>query len=174
MDFYDLNESAGRYSVEVNYRTTVTEVRESFAKLLLGYVSAALKERDYHVKKYFAEHPFRIIVSAKNWLDGEWVLVVSYYPQDDCFVVSRGFYNKDRDTVTVQSSERCVGHSAAEVFRSVYNMMHRIKDEPPHHVGGLKPIKGKTGPTQGSMRPMQGTLNLDKFLKPANDDKIGM
>ena len=174
MDFYSLNESANRYSVEVNYRTTVTEVREGFAKLVLGYVSAAMKERNYYVKKYFAEHPFRIIVSAQNWVDGNWCLVVSYYPAEDCFVVSKGFYNKDRDTVTVQSTEKCAGHSAAEVFRSVYNTMHKIKDEKPHHVGDLKGVKGKTGPKQGSIRPTQSFDNMLKFLKPSGDDKVGM
>ena len=174
MEFYELNESANRYSVEVNYRTTGSEVKNEFAKLVLGYVSAALKERNYYVKKYFAEHPYRIIISSHSWLDGGWTLVVSYFPSDDCFVVSKGLYNKDRDTVTIQSSERCVGHSAAEVFRTVFNMMHHIKDQPPHHTGGLKGVKGKTGPKQGLTRPSQSMENLSKFLKPSGEDKMGM
>jgi len=174
MDFYQLDEATTRYSVEVNYRTNLKEVKEGFAKMVLGYVSAALKERGFHVKKYLGEHPYRLIVSARNWVDGEWVLVVSFYPKEDCFVLSKGFFNKDRDTVTVQSSERCKDDSAADIFRTVFNKMSKLKDEPDHHVGGLKGVKGKTGPKKGSMRPTQSFENLAKFLKPSREEKIGM
>lgn len=177
MDFFDLNEATNRYSVEVNYRTTATEVRKGFAKLLLGYVSAAIKERGYHVKKIMDEEPYRIIVSARNWNDGEWVFVLSFHDDKDCFILSKGFYNKDRNTVTVQSSEKCVGHSAADVFRTLFNKMDKIKDAPAHHVGDLKGVKGKTGPKKGSIRPTQSYDNFAKFgfspPTPQKNDKIG-
>lgn len=159
MNFYELNaridESTNRYSVEVNYRTTASEVKEGFAKLLLGYVSAALKERGYHAKKIFNQMPYRIIVSSHNWVDGEWVLIVSYNSNMDCFILSKGFFNKDRETVTVQSNEKCAGHSASEIFKNVFNRMDGIRNDPPHHIGGLKGVKNKTGPQKGSMRPAQ-------------------
>lgn len=172
MDFYQLDEATTRYSVEVNYRTDLKEVKEGFAKLVLGYVSAALKGRGFHVKKYLGEHPYRIIVSAKNWNDGEWVLVVSFYPKDDAFVLSKGFFNKDRDTVTVQSSEKCQGDTASDIFKTTFNKMSKIKDEKPHHIGRLKGVKNKTGPKKGSMRPAQG-FNVADFLSPSNDEKAG-
>ena len=56
-----LDEST-RYSVEVNYRTKTDEVLEGFAKIALGYVSAALKKQGYHVRQIFDEKPMRIIV----------------------------------------------------------------------------------------------------------------
>lgn len=174
MNFYELNEATSRYSVEVNYRTTTEEVKEGFAKLLLSFVSAAMKERSYHVKKVMDEKPLRIIISAKNWQDGEWVLLISFNPDEDCFVLSKGFYNKDRDTVTVQSSEKCVGHSAAEIFRNLHAKMEKVKNEKPHHIGDLKGGKGKPGPQKGSMRHAQSYLNLSKFLSPSSEDKVGM
>ncbi len=176
MNFYQLLESTNRYSVEVNFRTTMQEVTDSFAKMLLGYVSAALKNNGYHVKKKFDAEPYRIIASPNKWIDGEWVLVVSFHPNMKCFVMSKGFYNKDRDTVTVTdgNSEKCVGHSASEIYKTVFNRMAKIKDEKPHHVGGLKGVKGKTGPQQGSMRPAQGLTNKSKPMHPQGEDRMGM
>jgi len=177
MNFYELDEATTRYSVEVNYRTTIKEMKEGFAKLLLGYVSAALKERNYHVKKIFDEEPYRIIVSAHNWTDGEWVLIVSYNSKQDCFVLSKGFYNRDRQTVTVQSSEKCEGGSAADIFRALFNKMNKIKEEKPHHMGDLKGVKGKTGPKQGKTRPAQRyqtQQQIKQQTQPSNNDKMGM
>ena len=48
------------YSVEVNYRTTKVELLDRYAKLVLGYVSAALKKNGYHVKHVFGDKPMRI------------------------------------------------------------------------------------------------------------------
>ena len=95
-----LNEDS-RYSVEVNYRTKTKEVLEGFARIALGYVSAAIKKRGYHVKQVFDHGPIRIMVSSRNWDDGEWVGMVSYNGKDDggCFVISNGFYNKDRKSI---------------------------------------------------------------------------
>ena len=41
-----LNErvETSRYAVEVNYRTTMDEANHGFAKIALGYISAALKK----------------------------------------------------------------------------------------------------------------------------------
>jgi len=179
MNFYDvesamLSEATTRYSVEVNYRTTAKEMKEGFAKLVLTYISAAVKQRGYHTKKVFDQEPIRIIVSTKNWVDGEWVYVISYHSRMDCFIISKGFYNKDRDTVTIQdSSEKCDGDSAAEIFKSLSQKLEKVREEPPHHVGGLKPVKGKTGPTKGSMRPTQ-KYQMKKDIQPSTNDKMGM
>jgi hypothetical protein len=62
-----------RYSIEVNYRTKKDEALEGFAKIALGYVSAALKNHNYHTKHVFSEKPLRLMVSTRNWDDGEWV-----------------------------------------------------------------------------------------------------
>jgi hypothetical protein len=174
MDFFDLNEATTRYSVEVNFRTTAQEVKDGFAKLLLGYVSAALKQRGYHVKKVMDQKPFRILVSARNWTEGEWVMVISFNNDQECFVLSRGFYNKDRDTVTIQSSEKCAGETAADVFRIVFNKMDSLRKEPPHH-HGLKGVHKKPGPKSGIKRPTQSYQNFTKFgFSPKKDDRIGM
>ena len=143
-----LNEAttATRYSVEINYRSTIKEVAESFAKIALGYVSAAMKQNDYHVKHVFEEKPIRILVSSRNWDDGEWVGLVSWNPEHKCFIVSKGFYNKDRKTVSVQSSEKCKGDNAFEITKQVYNMMHDLKGKPDRHMEKLKPVPLKRGP----------------------------
>ena len=173
MNFY---ESTNRYSVEVNFRTTMKEVTNGFAQMLLGYVSAAVKQRGYHVKKVFDAEPYRIIISSNKWIDGEWVLVVSFHPNMKCFMMSKGFYNKDRDTVTVPdgNTEKCAGHSAADIYKSVFNRMSKIKDEPTHHIGGLKGIKGQTGPKQGSMRPAQSLMTKSQAIRPSGEDRMGM
>jgi hypothetical protein len=72
-----LDEADTRYSVEVNYRTRTTEILHNAAKITLGYASAALKKAEFHVKQVFEEEPLRIMVSARNWDDGEWVCLVS-------------------------------------------------------------------------------------------------
>lgn len=142
------NESVGatRYSVEVNYRTTPNEALEAFAKIALGFVSAGIKQHNYHVKHVYTEKPLRILISSRNWDDGEWVGVVSWNPEEKCFVVSKGFYNKDRKTVSIQKSEKCKGDSASELTKHVYNMMHDLKKKPDRHQEKLKPVPLKRGP----------------------------
>ena len=144
----ELNESsdATRYSVEVNFRSKADEVLDGFAKIALGYVSAGLKQHNFHVKHVYAETPIRILISSRNWDDGEWVGVVSWNPSYKCFVVSKGFYNKDRKTVSVQSSEKCKGENAFEITKQVYNMMHDLKGKPDRHMEKLKKIPLKPGP----------------------------
>lgn len=137
---------ATRYSVETNYRSTPEEVLENFAKISLGYVSAGLKQHNFHVKHVFTEKPVRILVSSRNWDDGEWVVTVSWNPEHKCFVVSKGYYNKDRRTVSIQSSEKCQGDNAAEITKQVFNLMHHLKGQPDRHQEKLKPAKLRPGP----------------------------
>jgi hypothetical protein len=141
-----LNEADTRYSVEVNFRTRTNEVLKAAAKITLGYVSAALKKMEYHVKQVFEEDPLRILVSARNWDDGEWVCVVSWNPKEHCYVISKGFYNKDRKTVSVQNSSKCEAENAAEIAQQVKSVMHSFRDLPDRHVEKLKKVPLKRGP----------------------------
>lgn len=140
-----LNESDSRYSVEVNYRTKIDEVLKSYAKICLGYASAGLKRKEFHVRQVFEESPLRIMISSRNWDDGEWVGLVSWNESKHCYVISSGFYNKDRKTVSVQNSKECDANSAAEIVSEVINMMHDLKDKPDRHVQKLKKVPLKRG-----------------------------
>jgi len=144
----NLTEAAetSRYAVEVNYRTTSKEALEGYAKICLGYVSAALKNHGYHTKHVFTEKPLRLLVSSRNWDDGEWTGVVTWNSDHNCFVVSKGFYNKDRRTVSIQSSQKCDGDSAADVTKTLHNTMHNLKGQPDRHVAKMKPVPLKRGP----------------------------
>lgn len=139
------NSDSTRYSVEVNFRSNVDQVLDNFAKIALGYVSAGIKQHNFHVKHVYTEKPVRILVSSRNWDDGEWVCVVSWNPEQKCFICSKGFYNKDRRTVSIQHSEKC-GDTAAEITKHVYNMMHDLKGKPDRNVEPLKPAHLKPGP----------------------------
>jgi hypothetical protein len=144
----NLTEAAqtSRYAVEVNYRTTAKEALEGFAKICLGYVSAALKNHGYHTKHVFTEKPLRLLVSSRNWDDGEWAGVITWHPDHNCFVISKGFYNKERRSVSIQSSKKCDGDSAADVTRELHNAMHQLKQQPDRHVEKMKPVPLKRGP----------------------------
>lgn len=135
-----------RYSVEVNYRTTSKEALEGFAKIALGYVSAALKNHGYHTKHVFTEKPLRLLVSSRNWDDGEWTGVVSWNHEHNCFVVSKGFYNRERKTISMQHSKKCEGDSASEIAKELHNLMHHLKNQPDRHQEKLKPVPLKRGP----------------------------
>jgi hypothetical protein len=135
-----------RYAIEVNYRTTAKEALEGFAKISLGYVSAALKNHGYHTKHVFTEKPLRLLVSSRNWDDGEWTGLVTWNPDHACFVVSKGFYNKDRRSVSIQNSKKCDGESASDVAKELHNMMHHLKSQPDNHLPKLKPVPLKRGP----------------------------
>ena len=137
---------ATRYSVEINYRTTTEEVLEANAKITLGYVSAALKAANLHCKQVFDAKPVRLLVSTRNWDDGEWIAMASWNPKLACFVISKGFYNKDRKTVSVQGSHKCEGTSAADITKELRNLMHHLKDKPDRHKEKLKPVPLKRGP----------------------------
>lgn len=143
-----LNESNTRYSVEVNFRTKIKEVMESYARICLGYVSAALKQTDMHVKQVFDDGLIRIIVSARNWDDGSWVVVVSWNPHHNCFVITKGFYNKMNKQVSYKNGSEihCKTDNASEITAQVRTTMHQIKDQPDRHVEKLKRVPLKRGP----------------------------
>lgn len=134
-----------RYSIQVDYRTEKKDVLQAFAKLVLGYVSAGLKKMGMHTKHVFDETPLRLLVSSRNWDDGEWVGVVSWSEKDQCFLISKGFYNKDRKTVSVQTTKKCADN-ASEIAKDMRNLMLHLKDQPDRHVEKLKPAHLKRGP----------------------------
>ena len=135
-----------RYSVEVNYRTKANEVLEGYAKIVLGYVSAAVKQRGYHVKHVYTEKPIRILISSRNWDDGEWCCVITFNPEHKCFVLSKGFYSKQHVSVHVQTSNRCANDSAADITKDVVNTMHSLKNVPDRYQEKLKAVPMKRGP----------------------------
>lgn len=140
--------TSARYSVEVTFRSKISDVLDSFAKICLGYVSAALKQNGYHVKQVYDQKPIRILVSSRNWDDGEWVGVVNFNHEHEggCFVVSKGFYNKDRKSVSIQSSKKCSGDSAAQIVTDLRNLMHNLKGMPDRHHEKIKGVPLKRGP----------------------------
>lgn len=141
-----LTESESRYSVEVNFRTKTDEVLHQAAKITLGYASAALKKANFHVKQVFEKDPLRILISSRNWDDGEWSCVVSWNPEKRTYIISKGFFNKDRNTVSVQQSKICDAENAAEIANQVRNVMHDLKDKPDRHIEKLKKVPLKRGP----------------------------
>lgn len=129
-----LNEKveSSRYAVEVDFRTTLDEANFGFAKIALGYVSSCLKKMGYHIKLVFSEKPLRVIVSSRNWDDGEWVGMISYNSQLNMFVLSKGHFNKSDKTVSIQHSEKIdKPHSAQHMSEKLKNMMDSLKKEPP-------------------------------------------
>lgn len=137
---------ASRYAIQVNYRTKGEEALDAFAKICLGFISAAIKKHGFHTKHVFDEKPYRLMVAARNWDDGEWIGVVTWHHELECFVLSKGFYNKDRKTVSVSNAKKCSGESAADITKELHNMMHNLKDQPDRHVEKLKPVPLKRGP----------------------------
>lgn len=144
-----------RYSVEVNYRSKIGEVVDSFAKLALGYVSAGMKNCGYHCKVVFTDRPFRVMVSTRNWDDGEWVAVAVFNHDTGKFVIARGFYNKDRKTVSIQSSRKCDAASAAEIVRELRNIMEELKRTPPRGSSTLEPVQVKRGPKPTHLKKLK-------------------
>lgn len=143
-----LEENNTRYSVEVNFRTSVKEILEHYAKITLGYVSAALKAANFHVKQVFDDGLIRILVSSRNWDDGEWVVVVSWNPHHNDFFITKGFYNKLTKSVSVkkESSEKCEAQNASEITKKVRNLMHDLKGQKDRHLEKLKKVPLKRGP----------------------------
>lgn len=120
-----------RYAVDVNYRTTMEESNHGFAKIALGYVSAALKKMGFHVKLVFSEQPLRIIVSSRNWDDNEWVGMISYNSSLGFFVLSKGYYNRNKKTVTVMTSTKIDGPaSASNMAEKLKKSMDDLKSAP--------------------------------------------
>jgi len=135
-----------RYSIEVNYRTKIQEAMDSYAKITLGYVSAGMKNVGYHCKVVFNDKPYRILVSTRNWDDGEWIGITTYNHDKNCFIIAKGSYNKDRKTVSLASSKKCNGDSAAEIVKELKNLMEELKREKPRGSDTLEPAQLKRGP----------------------------
>ena len=135
-----------RYSIEASYRSNKDEILKAFAKICLGYVSAGMKNANYHVRQVFDQDPVRIMISTRNWDDGEWVAVVSWNPHKRCFIISKGFFNKNRKTVSVQSSKESSAENAADIVKELKNMMFDLKDKPDRHIEKLKKVPLKSGP----------------------------
>lgn len=145
-DPHFFSEEGARYSIDTNFRTTVDEALESYAKITLGYVSAAMKKLGFHIKQIYNEKPLRLMVSSRNWDNGEWVAMVSWNPHHKCFFVSKGFYNKDRKSISVQSTDKCKEESASEITKKLRNMLHSLRNKPDNHQPKLKSVPLKRGP----------------------------
>ena len=146
MGFKAFNEQTTRYSVEMNYRTSMPEMVDGYAKLLLGYLSAALKSHGYHIKMVLDSKPMRITISTKNWDDGERSVVVSFQESLHKFIISKGFYNKGSRTVALEPGHKTLqGTSAAELMKEIIPFIHSTEKEPVRPPQ-LRPIKMKTGP----------------------------
>ena len=115
-----------RYSVEVNFDTPKEDCLVSYAKIVLGYVSAAMKKMNYHVKLVFSHKPLRLIVASRNWDDGEWVGMISYNEEKDHFTLSKGFYNKLKKTVAVQDTSTISDAVNAKILS--YKLRDMMKD----------------------------------------------
>lgn len=144
-----LSETSSRYSVEVNFRTNLKEAIDHFSKLVLGYVMAAMKQHNYHVKHVYTVKPYRILISTRQWDDGEWVGIVTYNEEHNCFIFTPGVYSKMRGTASYkpEGSKKCVGTSAAEITKEVLNHMEEVKKKPLRDGERLKPINRKRGPS---------------------------
>ena len=141
-----LSETSDRYSVEINYRTDMHEVLEGYAKLVLGYVMSAMKKIGYHVRHVYSEKPYRIVVAARNWDDGEWVVTLVYNPHINRFVMGEGFWNNDRKTVSIQSHHNLDHTSAVEIVKALTNRIVEVKKKEPRKINTLKPAPRKRGP----------------------------
>lgn len=120
-----------RYAVDINFRTTMDEVKYGFAKIAIGYVSAALKNLGFHVKLVFTEPPLRVLVSSRNWDDNEWVGMISYNKALGAFVLSKGYYNKSKKSVTVMKSTKIDEPiNASTMSEKLKKTMDSLKDEP--------------------------------------------
>jgi hypothetical protein len=141
-----IKENNSRYSVGVDYNTNIKDILNGFAKISLGYVSSGMKKAGYHVKMVFDKEPYRVMVSSRNWDDGEWIGTVSFNAESNCFIISRGFYNKDRKTVAIQKSEKCKFDNPSEIVKELKSLMNDLKNKKDNHQEKLNPVKLKRGP----------------------------
>ena len=61
-------------------------------------------------------------------------------------MVGSGYYNKDRNTVSIEEVKKVEGESAAEIVKDMRNKMEKLKRETPRGSTSLNPIKLKRGP----------------------------
>lgn len=123
---FDEGSQNSRYSVEVNFDTTKEDCLVSYAKIMLGYISAAMKKMNYHVKLVFSVKPLRLIVASRNWDDGEWVGMISYNDENDYFTISKGFYNKMKKSVDIQETQKINNPVNAKIVS--YKLRDMMKD----------------------------------------------
>jgi hypothetical protein len=71
---------------------------------------------------------------------------VSWNPNKKRFIVAKGFFNKDRHTVSIQHEEECPSDNASQIAQHVRNVMHHLKDKQDRHVEKLKKVPLKRGP----------------------------
>lgn len=147
-DFGLYESTSARYSVEINYKTTQAEATDGFVKIVLGFISAALKARDYHIKQVLDEKPYRIVISSRNWDDGEWATLLYFHPEwnGGKFIICTGFYQKDTGMVAVKTKEEVKANNAAEITRQVIQTMEDLKNKPDRHQEKLKGVPMKRGP----------------------------
>ena len=99
------------------------------------------------MKMVFSEKPLRVLASVRNWDDGGWVGIISFNEKLQMFVISKGYYNKDKKTVHVTKSEKHEDEeSAASLTANLKKMMDNIKHEPDRQEEKLKGINLKRGP----------------------------
>ena len=92
------------------------------------------------------ESPLRIIVSSRNWDDNEWVGMISYNNNLGFFILSKGYYNRIKKTVTVMHSEKIIGpESASNMAEKLKKEMDTLKDAPDRKRAEIK-IDLKRGP----------------------------
>lgn len=71
----------------------------------------------------------------------------------NCFHTARGTYNKDRKTVSIQSSKSCNAKSAAEVVKEMRNLMEELKRTPVLS-NYLEPADLKRGPKPSHLKKL--------------------
>lgn len=130
---------SSRYSIEINYRSKQQEVLGAFAKLLLGYISASLKKKDFHIKHVFTEEPYRILVSHRGWEDGEWISGIAYNSNLNTFILAKGFYNTEKRAIIVQEKKKAQGTSASEIAEELLDFLESTKTMEPINIP--KPLK---------------------------------
>jgi hypothetical protein len=139
---FDEGSQNSRYSVEVNFDTTKDDCLISYAKILLGYISAAMKKMNYHVKLVFSENPLRLIVASRNWDDGEWVGMISYNEGKDHFTISKGFYNKLNKTVSVEETNILENPINAKILsHKLRDIMKNLEDKKDRFVPSFKKLR---------------------------------
>jgi hypothetical protein len=121
---FDEGSQNSRYSVEVNFDTTKDDCLISYAKIMLGYISAAMKKMNYHVKLVFSENPLRLIVASRNWDDGEWVGMISYNEGKDHFTISKGV--EETNILENPINAKILSHKLRDIMKNLEDKKDRF------------------------------------------------
>jgi hypothetical protein len=67
------------------------------------------------------------------WDDGEWIASVTFNPEHGAFILSGGYWNKDRRTVSINNNEtkKLDADDAAGISNQVVNYMFSLKNKEP-------------------------------------------